>query len=67
MRAWNMNEKGKAVFLAPAMNTAMWEHPITKIQLKQLETFGYNIIMPIDKKLACGDTGNNHHKSSEKN
>ena len=52
-----MKEKGKSVFLAPAMNTAMWDHPITSIQLKQLELFGYNVIMPIDKKLACGDNG----------
>ena len=52
-----MTEKGNYVFLAPAMNTAMWEHPITAAQIKQLESFGYNIIMPIDKKLACGDIG----------
>lgn len=52
-----MKEKGNCVFLAPAMNTAMWEHPITATQIRQLELFGYNIIMPIDKKLACGDIG----------
>lgn len=62
-----MKEKGKAVFLAPAMNTAMWEHPITTMQLQQLESFGYNIVMPIDKKLACGDIGKNYRETSGNN
>ena len=61
-----MKIKGKSVFLAPAMNTAMWDHPITTIQIKHLESFGYNIIMPIDKKLACGDIGKNCLRESGK-
>ncbi len=58
MRAWNMKEKGNSIFLAPAMNTAMWMHPITEEHIEKLNKFGYNFIMPIEKKLACGDTGN---------
>ena len=62
-----MKEKGHSVFLAAAMNTSMWEHPITLIQLKQLESFGYNVIMPIGKKLACGDIGKIFLKRAETN
>ena len=53
-----MKGKSRFVFLAPAMNTAMWNHPITAHQLKNLQDLNYNFIMPIEKKLACGDTGN---------
>ena len=53
-----MKDKSKNVFLAPAMNTAMWLHPITEEQIERLQNFGYNIILPIEKKLACGDLGN---------
>lgn len=35
MRAWDMQEK-KPVLVCPAMNTAMWNHPITKQQLQVL-------------------------------
>lgn len=52
-----MNDKRKNVFLVPAMNTAMWQHPITKEQIERLQKFEYNIIPPIEKKLACGDLG----------
>jgi phosphopantothenoylcysteine decarboxylase len=41
------------------MNTAMWQHPITAQHIIILKTFGYNLIMPIHKKLACGDIGKN--------
>lgn len=40
------------------MNTFMWEHPITSVQVKQLIHMGYTHIPPIKKTLACGDTGN---------
>lgn len=52
-----MKDKGKNIFLAPAMNTAMWQHLITAEQIERLRKFGYNIILPIEKKLACGDLG----------
>jgi phosphopantothenoylcysteine decarboxylase len=52
-----MKDKGKNIFLAPAMNTAMWQHPITEEQIERLQKFGYNIILPVEKKLACGDFG----------
>ncbi len=48
----------KPLILAPAMNTRMWENPLTARQLKMLEEF-YNVtvIQPIAKTLADGDTG----------
>lgn len=57
-----MKEKGNSVFLSPAMNTDMWNHPITIEHVNKLKIYGYNIIMPIEKKLACGDTGKYKHK-----
>ncbi|KAI8899465.1 flavoprotein [Globomyces pollinis-pini] len=55
LRAWNPK---KPVFLAPAMNTAMWEHPITSTQLTQIKSWNFvTIINPITKLLACGDLG----------
>ena len=42
---------------APAMNTAMWDHPLTAQQLAVLTGFGWQIIDPIAKQLACGDVG----------
>lgn len=50
------------IFICPAMNTAMWNHPLTSIHINTLTTpplnaLGYVIIEPISKKLACQDTG----------
>lgn len=53
-RAWDFN---KPILVAPAMNTFMWNHPITKTQLKTLKKWGYQLIPPISKVLACGDDG----------
>ena len=51
-RAWKGN-----IFVAPAMNTGMYNHPITKKQLSILMEYGYLIINPIEKMLACGEFG----------
>lgn len=53
-RTWDFK---KPAILAPAMNTFMWEHPITQPSIKELEKWGYQIIQPISKVLACGDEG----------
>jgi len=47
----------KDIFLAPAMNVRMWEHPSTKENLKKLESFGYKIIGPNTGDMACGEFG----------
>ncbi|RKF84385.1 putative phosphopantothenoylcysteine decarboxylase, partial [Golovinomyces cichoracearum] len=72
VRAWD-TEAQKKIIVAPAMNTAMWNHPITKTHLKLLESewsIGENatgekescqgwfeVLRPVEKKLACGDFG----------
>ena len=47
----------KQVFLAPAMNVRMWEHPSTKDNLKILKSFGYKFIGPVTGDMACGEYG----------
>lgn len=43
--------------IAPAMNTKMYENPLTKKNLKTLQEVGYQEILPKSGLLACGDTG----------
>jgi phosphopantothenoylcysteine decarboxylase len=66
LRAWDttgmVDERRKFVFVAPAMNTAMWRHPITAKQVRVLEKEeGWRewvrVLRPTEKELACGDTG----------
>lgn len=75
MRAWDttglvdvgLKARKPMIFVAPAMNTAMWKHPVTEKQLKILrDEWGWNdsnpegwvtVLYPIDKSLACGDVG----------
>lgn len=56
VRAWDLK---KPLVFAPAMNTAMWDHPLTRRHLGVLEgDLGYRQIPPIPKQLMCGDVGN---------
>lgn len=43
--------------VAPAMNTAMLENPITQENIRTLERFGFGIIQPAVGMLACKDVG----------
>ena len=47
----------KDIFLTPAMNVRMWEHPSTKKNLNQLKSYGYKIIGPEIGDMACGEFG----------
>jgi phosphopantothenoylcysteine decarboxylase len=50
----------KLIMVAPAMNTAMWEQPVTAEHLAKLSgVYGdwIRVLRPIEKELACGDTG----------
>ena len=47
----------KNIFLTPAMNVRMWEHPSTKENLKKLKSYGYQIIGPEIGDMACGEFG----------
>ncbi len=54
-RAWDTK---RAIIAAPAMNTLMWEHPVTARQLAILEEWEwFEILSPQVKALACGDVG----------
>jgi len=72
VRAWDttglVDGKKKRMFVAPAMNSAMWAHPITRKQVKVLEEdWGagedgtgegwITVLRPMEKELACGDVG----------
>ncbi|XP_072881866.1 phosphopantothenoylcysteine decarboxylase isoform X3 [Hemitrygon akajei] len=54
VRAWDLK---RPLLFCPAMNTAMWEHPITATQIQTLKGFGYIEVPCIVKKLLCGDEG----------
>ena len=45
------------ILVAPAMNTAMYENPITQRNIKMLMEFGFQFIEPREALLACGDLG----------
>ena len=47
----------KNIFLTPAMNVRMWEHPSTKENLNKLKSYGYKIIGPEIGDMACGEFG----------
>ncbi len=47
----------KDIYLTPAMNVRMWEHPSTKKNLNTLKNYGYKIIGPEIGEMACGEFG----------
>ncbi|XP_018325347.1 phosphopantothenoylcysteine decarboxylase [Agrilus planipennis] len=53
-RAW---ERRKPLIFCPAMNSRMYEHPLTSKQICQLKTWGYYLVPVVEKTLMCGDTG----------
>ncbi|CAG8898660.1 unnamed protein product [Penicillium egyptiacum] len=71
-RAWDtdgqVDGKRKRIVVAPAMNTAMWRHPVTAQHIRLLdvewgvskgeETGWFEVLQPQSSKvLACGDVG----------
>ena len=69
LRAWDYGHgtrPGKPLLLAPAMNTAMWQHPLTQTQLTTIQSFWnletsnqneIHVVEPQVKTLACGEVG----------
>jgi len=68
VRAWDFghgSRLGKPLVLAPAMNTAMWHHPLTGTQLDTVRSFWnetrlpsrIHVVAPQVKGLACGEVG----------
>ena len=43
--------------IAPAMNTNMYENPVTQDNLKILQRYGWDVIEPASGRLACGAVG----------
>ena len=55
-RAWDYETK--PVVCAPAMNTRMWNHPVTSVHCRLLkERDKIHFVDPVEKVLACGDAG----------
>ena len=55
------------VYIAPAMNTKMWEHFTTQRNIETIVTkLGYKIISPEEGDLACGYSGAGHIASNER-
>lgn len=71
VRAWDFGQgtgRGRPLVLAPAMNTSMWQHPLTMTQLETIKQFwndnggcgrksGVVVVPPQIKRLACGEHG----------
>lgn len=57
---------GKPVLIAPAMNTRMWQNPLTRRNLAILREVGnLTIVEPSSGLLACGETGDGHLADQE--
>ena len=50
-------ELNKPMYLAPAMNSKMWEYPATQKSIKLLKNWNVNILLPKSGLLACGENG----------
>ena len=48
------------VILAPAMNKAMYEHPVTQQNMASLKRVGYQFVGPVEGTLACRQVGMGH-------
>ncbi|CAI8502592.1 unnamed protein product [Hanseniaspora opuntiae] len=57
VRGWPVSST--PLYLAPAMNTFMYIHPLTKIQLQSISELlpTVEILKPVEKVLVCGDIG----------
>lgn len=49
--------RNKPIIVCPAMNTAMYENPITQDNIQKLKAYGYIFVEPKVSYLACGDEG----------
>jgi phosphopantothenoylcysteine synthetase/decarboxylase len=45
------------VLICPAMNSNMFNHKATQINIETLKSYGYKFVMPEKGELACGDCG----------
>ena len=54
------------IVIAPAMNTGMWESPVTQENIAALRARGVKVIDPVDGELACGVKGKGRMMDPEK-
>ena len=47
----------KEIFITPAMNVRMWDHPSTKENFAKIKKIGYQVIGPDIGDMACGEYG----------
>lgn len=52
-----IRQSGKPLYVAPAMNVMMWQHPATQRNARQLAGDGVRFLGPIKGNMACGDQG----------
>jgi len=52
--------------LVPAMNTRMYENPVTLENLEKLDELGWTIIEPDIGRLACGDVGKGRYPENKR-
>lgn len=50
--------------IAPAMNTGMYENPVTQDNLSVLKQYGMEVVVPAEGYLACGDIGSGKDRNS---
>ena len=64
LRCW---DPSTPLILCPAMNTYMWNHPVTRGQLDGIKGWGFDVLIvePVEKVLACGDFGRGAMQSVE--
>ena len=55
----------KPVFIAPAMNSNMFENPVVQENLSILQQRGCQVLLPNEGFLACGTTGNGRMEEPE--
>lgn len=53
------------VYIAPAMNTVMYDNPIIQENMNKLSNLGFNFIEPASGLLACGDVGKGKFPTTE--
>ncbi len=54
--AWRLIES-EAALLAPAMNNNMWNNPAVQRNVKAVKERGFQLIGPVEGRLACGAEG----------
>lgn len=47
----------KPFLVAPAMNTKMYEHPVTQASINRLKSYGVEVLTTASGVLACGENG----------